>query len=85
MLGQRHAARIANGLGGTINLIASVLLITVMLCGMGYIAWSTGEHGITSWMDRRLFGICAVVGLVGIVSGSVAMVIGARHLKQLEV
>ncbi len=81
----RNAARIANGLGGTINLVASVLLIAVMLFGMGYVTWRVGDRGITTRTDGMIFAICGLVVLIGIVAGTCAMVVGARHLKRVEV
>ncbi len=82
---QRNPARIANGLGGTINLIASVLLVALMLMGMGYVTWRVAESGLTARTDPKLFALCGLIVLTGLTAGSIAMVVGARHLRRIEV
>lgn len=88
MFSQRNPARIANGLGGTINLIASVILVSVMLVGMGYatLKYGYGTEGLTQTGGTTGPAIlCGAVVLLGIISGTVALIIGARHLARLEV
>ncbi len=77
-------ARIANGLGGTINLIASVVLITAMLAGIGGIMLWNGEADLAPLGNPvALAGILAVAA-GGILAGLAAMIVGARHLARLE-
>lgn len=82
---QHNPARIANGLGGTINLIASVALIAFMLAGMGFVTYRVGEGGINSRSEWMVFILAGVIVLLGIAAGTVAMAVGARHLKRIEV
>ncbi len=84
VLTQCDAARIANGLGGTINLIASVMLIVLMLAGM---AWATHWFAGTSpGSSLGSFSIPVSVGVMifGVTAGTCAMIIGSRHLNRME-
>ncbi|MCH7526679.1 MAG: hypothetical protein IID39_04510 [Planctomycetes bacterium] len=85
MFNQRNPARIANGLGGTINLIASVLLIAGMLAGMAYVTWKAGPDGLTGDHLTTNLLIFGAVCLSGVIAGTVAMIAGAYHLKRIEV
>ena len=92
----RHSnpARIANGLGGTINLIASVALIFVMLSGVAAATFWADDgllyvRAATIWEltgsgQRLALLINSAVILFGIAAGATAMIIGARHLNRLE-
>lgn len=84
MFSQTNPARIANGLGGTINLIASVTLIAVMLSGVAYITYKVGEEGFDYTTDLHLMLVFAAVVSVGLIAGTWAMVIGARHFDRIE-
>ncbi len=84
MFQQRNPARIANGLGGTINLICSVVLICTLMTGMGYVTYRVEDRGITTDAPRVVFMIIAGVCLIGLALGTLAMWIGARHLKRIE-
>ncbi len=85
MFQQRNPARIANGLGGTINLISSVMLICTMLTGMGFVTFRVGDTGITTRAPQIVFLVVGLVCIVGLVAGTAAIWMGARHLKRLEV
>lgn len=82
---QRNPARIANGLGGTINLISSVVLICTMLAGMGYVTWLVRDGDITAQAPHKVMLVIAGVCLIGLLAGTFAIWLGARHLKRIEV
>lgn len=85
MFGERNAARIANGLGGTINLVAAVMLVLSMLCGMAWMGIRNVRNGFERPVDAVSLLIAAGVACVGLAAGATAMCIGARHLRRLEV
>ncbi len=84
MFGQRNAARIANGFGGTVNLIASVTLVLAMLVGMAALGIHNRFAGFQGAIDMRTLLIAAIVSAFGIVCGVIALTIGARHLHRAE-
>jgi ABC-2 type transport system permease protein len=81
---QRNPARIANGLGGTINLVMSVVMIAAVLTGMGFVTWSVGENGLTPQSPPHLLAICGIAMLASVLSGAIAMIVGARHLTTID-
>jgi len=85
MFGERNAARIANGLGGTVNLIASVTLVLAMLGGMGAIGVRNVHRGFDGPVDGVSLLIASLVACGGLTAGGVAMLLGARHLRRLEI
>jgi hypothetical protein len=84
MFDQRNAARIANGFGGTVNLVASVALVLLMLSGMVALAMRNRYSGFDSPVDRSSLLIALLVVAWGVVTGIVALAIGARHLRRIE-
>jgi len=85
MLGEKNPTLIANGFGGTVNLIATVGLIVCVLAGMGVAAFKAGMLSVApSVQDTTLHLTAAVVGFA-VVVGAIAMAVGARHLRRLEV
>ena len=85
LFGERNPARIANGFGGTVNLIASVCLVVVVLAGMGFVAVRNRADDALATIDATTFCICGAVVLVAVITGLVTMLIGADHLNKLEV
>ncbi|NOT00699.1 MAG: hypothetical protein HOP29_08735 [Phycisphaerales bacterium] len=84
VLTHRNPARIANGLGGTINLIASVLLIVVALAGMflanlSEVAAQTRLFNLPVTLVARWFVVAFCI-----TAGAVAMTVGTRHLNRME-
>jgi hypothetical protein len=82
---QTNPARIANSLGGTLNLIASVGLVVGVLLGIGLIslrAYHTGNlldvDATTAWLSAGVMAFCVAVGLA-------ALRMGARHLARIEI
>jgi ABC-2 type transport system permease protein len=84
MFGERNAARIANGLGGTVNLVASVSLVLAMLCGMAFMGIRNANRGFDRPVDGASLLIALLIAGGGLTVGAVAMLVGARHLRRLE-
>ena len=86
VLGIRNPARIASGFGGTLNLIASMLFVGVVLTGVGMISFQevsqshymTQEFSTGTWLL-----IAALVGFTVVVAAG-ALFIGGRHFDRLE-
>ena len=82
---QRSAARIANGFGGTVNLILSVGLVMSMLVGMGFIGWYNKDYGFQNSVNLDTVVIAILVSAIGVFGGAFALWIGARHLSRAEI
>ena len=85
MFGQVSPGRIANGFGGTINLIASVALVAIVLAGMGWVAWRCQQLSLTAGPDPLGWLVVAAVTVIAIATGLIALRSGARHFQRLEV
>ena len=92
VLGQRNPARIASGLGGTINLIMSMLLVTVELAGIafvgaksfGYLQYTDAQVLVEAMhpdAETMLYGLL----LLGPATALVSLLVGIRHFEKLEV
>ena len=69
VLDERNPARIAGGVGGTINLIASVVFVCLVLAAAAYAHWHAADQALD-----HLDATCVLI-LVAIVAGSVATAI----------
>lgn len=85
MFGSINVARIANGLGGTTNLLATVILLTVTLGGVGVATWWSRKLPQDAFPDAASLAMCGGAVIVSISAGIVALWIGARHFHRLEV
>jgi ABC-2 type transport system permease protein len=85
MFNQASAARIANGLGGTTNLLASVALVTVVMAGVGAATWRSRDAAGDAILDPTSILICLAVAVFSLAAGAVALLIGARHFQRVEV
>lgn len=85
VLGQRNAARIASGFGGTLNLIASMVFVSIEMAGVAYLALSEVAESMSfslgGTLDRLLLPVLVALG--GAVA-AVSLWIGARHFERLE-
>lgn len=88
VLGQRNPARIASGFGGTFNLIASMLFVTLEMFGVALLSLTetAGEARLAPPDSLSRDGWAIVVGLVllGLVVAAGALAIGAAHFRRLE-
>lgn len=82
---ERNPTRIANGFGGTVNLIASVGMIGLVLAGMGTITRRVQLEETLAYIDGTVIGISILVILLAAVTGVVSLFVGTEHLKRLEV
>ncbi|MCP4592389.1 MAG: hypothetical protein GY842_16780 [bacterium] len=82
---QRDPARIASGFGGTVNLIASVALVSGVLAGFGVISWRAHLHSLAVTPDAVTWLSVLALVVLTTAAGFVAMRIGAAHLYRLEV
>jgi ABC-2 type transport system permease protein len=82
---QRNAARIANGFGGTVNLVASVVLVLTMLIGMAYLGVRNRLDGFAGPVSSFALVIAGAVTALGALTGVGALSLGARHLRRSDV
>lgn len=85
MFGQSNVARIASGLGGTTNLLASVALVAIVLTGVGLATWQSKYLSANTLPDVRSLALCAVAAVVSIAAGCGALWVGASHFNRVEV
>jgi len=81
---EKNAARIANGLGGTINLIASVALVLIVLLGVGYAGFHDRHMLVRGLIQTRTAAWYLSIASFTAACGVAAMLIGARHLNRRE-
>jgi len=85
VFGQTNVARIANGLGGTLNLLASVALVALVLTGVGIATWRCRNLSPNTLPDARSLLLCAASIATSIAAGLWALRIGARHFDRVQV
>ena len=78
------AGRIASGLGGTVNLIASVGLVTVSIGLVGGICYRMVQNEDLTHLDGPSLALFALVLLVGLATGVAAMRLGLRRFSREE-
>jgi ABC-2 type transport system permease protein len=83
MFGQTDGARIASGMGGTVNLITSVLLVIGVLVIAGALTARAATVGSLE-IDRATVPALVMVPVLGALAAAFAMRLGARHLRQAE-
>ena len=83
--GEQNPARIANGLGGTVSLIASVGVVVFMLAGLAALGVRSQQSQYMGHFDVVSWTILACVIAVGWLSGLLTLRNGARHLERIEV
>ena len=85
MFDQKSPARIANGFGGTVNLIASVALVTLMLGGMGAAMLRLRETGAVTFTETStLWRLIGVIGL-GPIAAAAAMIWGSGRFRRMQI
>jgi len=84
MFEELNAARIANGFGGTTNLLASVGLVALVLAGVGVATWRT-RYSPESLPDLLSAWLCFTAIVVSISAGLLALKAGAKAFNRVEV
>ncbi len=79
-----NAARIANGFGGTANLLASVALVATVLAGVGVATWRCRSLPTGAWPDLISMALCFGAFLVSLFAGSLSLHVGIRHFNRVE-
>jgi len=82
---QTNAARIANGVGGTVNLLASVGLVAMTLTGVGLATYRTTVSGHRGLPDATALLLCITAAVLSAVAGMLALRYGARHFANAEI
>lgn len=83
MFGQSDGARIASGMGGTINLIASVLFVVAVLVLMGALSLHAANKGELMLDGRTILAVLLVV-VLGLLAAGASLRLGAQHLRRAE-
>ena len=81
---ESSAGRVASGLGGTVNLIASVALVTLCLALVGWICLRMVGQGDLNRLDGVGMALFGGVLFIGLGAGSTAMRIGIRAFQRAE-
>ncbi|MBU0617112.1 MAG: hypothetical protein KKI02_05300 [Planctomycetes bacterium] len=86
MLTSRNPARIASGFGGTVNLIVSMLFVSVEMAGVGWLTFNVMARPYAASGVLTSSGWMLLPGLVGLsaVVAVGALWIGVRHFERLE-
>ncbi|HKQ50342.1 MAG TPA: hypothetical protein VJZ71_19875 [Phycisphaerae bacterium] len=81
---EASAGRIASGLGGTVNLIGSVGLVTISIGLVGAICYRMVQNEDLTRLDGPSIALFALVMLVGLATGTAAMRLGLRRFSREE-
>lgn len=84
MFKETNAARIANGFGGTANLLASIVLVTAMLTAVGYATWLSRHAVEDAPPTAPALALCVAAIALSLLVGTGAMLIGRRHFSRVE-
>jgi len=85
MFEHRNPARIASGFGGTVNLIASLMLVFASLGGMAAISLRARALSGGLGVDGVMVGLLGGVVLVNVAAAYLALRTGWRHFRSREV
>ena len=81
---ESSAGRVASGLGGTVNLIASVALVTFCLALVGWICLRMVGNADLNHLDQVSIGLFAIILVIGVGTGITAMRLGIRAFQRAE-
>lgn len=81
---QPNSSRIASGLGGTVNLIASVGLVVVSVGLFGAICWFMLSGGSLNVLTGRCVGLFVLLILLSLGVGFGSMQVGLRSFRRQE-
>lgn len=85
MFRETNGARIASGLGGTVNLLMSVALVAFALTGVGMATFRSRYLSSNSLPDATSIYLCAAACAISILAGIGVVLLGARHFRSVEV
>lgn len=85
-LGHRNPARIAAGLGGTINLIASMLFVSVEMAGVGWLCAREmdAQFHLPEAISPDGWKILVALLAISLLTAVWALWVGGRHFERLE-
>ena len=81
LFGQLNPGRIANGFGGTVNLIASVALVVAVLAGMSLVATHARPTGPTEPPDPTSVLMVLAVTAIPVATGLAALRLGSLRFS----
>lgn len=86
MIGNRNPARIASGFGGTLNLIVSMVFVSLQMAGMGVLSFHemTRKFALDGTLSPSGWLMLACMLALGPVVAFLALWSGARHFERLE-
>jgi ABC-2 type transport system permease protein len=88
VLGQRNPARIAAGLGGTINLIASMGFVSIHVVAIAAAGTAQMQRlerfAVGSPLSEHMWNVGGGLLLFSVAAATAALVGGARHFERLE-
>ena len=79
-----NAARIANGIGGTVNLLISVAVLAALLSIVGVATWHSRNAPSTYGPSYSALLLCGCAAILAILIGLAALRIGARHFDHIQ-
>ncbi len=81
---ETNTSRISAGLGGTVNLIASVALVAVSVGAFGVLCWQMARAGRMDVLTTRTVTAFAAVIVLGLGTAIVSMSLGLRSFRAQE-
>ena len=87
LLGQRNPARIASSFGGTLNLAASMLFVTLEMVAVALISRNEIRDlpiGLANEFSQMTWVYVAGLPIFGALVAAVALIMGGRHFSRLE-
>lgn len=81
---ESNPGRIASGLGGTLNLIVSVMLVAVSIALFGMICYNLVSAGDLSRLNRTGVLVAAAIVGMGLATAGISMVVGVRAFQRQE-
>ncbi len=85
MFEQTNMARIANGLGGTTNLLVSVAMISCVLIAVGIATWNCRSLPTDSPPTLEATAISLAASIFAISAGCMALASGAKHFNRIDI
>ncbi len=85
VLSQSNPARVAAGFGGTLNLVISMAFVIVILGAVSVVFWREVERNLPNSLEPLSLYIIGVSLLFCVATAGGALIIGAAHLRRLEV